>query len=44
MNEVKEVAHLVTDRAGGRGAVREVIDLLLRSSGKWDSVTQRYCK
>jgi len=40
--EVKEAAHYVTRRSGGRGAVREVIDLLLKSQGKWAAVTERY--
>ena len=40
--QVREVAHLVTQRRGGRGAVREVVDLLLRASGSWDEVTARY--
>jgi 3-deoxy-D-manno-octulosonate 8-phosphate phosphatase (KDO 8-P phosphatase) len=40
--EVREAAHYVTARAGGRGAVREVIDLVLRANGKWDDVTARY--
>ena len=40
--EVKEAAHYVTERAGGRGAVREVIDLLLKAQGKWEEVTRRY--
>ncbi len=40
--EVKDAAHYVTDRKGGRGAVREVIDLLLKAQKKWDAVTQRY--
>ena len=40
--EVRAVAHYVTERRGGRGAVREVIDLVLHSSGKWDDVTQRF--
>jgi 3-deoxy-D-manno-octulosonate 8-phosphate phosphatase (KDO 8-P phosphatase) len=31
---VKPFAHLVTRNAGGRGAVREVINLLLRDPGK----------
>jgi 3-deoxy-D-manno-octulosonate 8-phosphate phosphatase (KDO 8-P phosphatase) len=39
---VRELAHYVTARPGGRGAVREVVDLVLRSSGKWDEVTRRY--
>lgn len=40
--EVREAAHYVTAREGGRGAVREVIDLVLRANGKWDDVTARY--
>jgi len=40
--EVREVAHFVTRRAGGRGAVREVVDLLLHASGSWERVTARY--
>lgn len=40
--EVKSFSHLVTVKEGGRGAVREVCDLLLRSQGKWEDVTKRY--
>jgi 3-deoxy-D-manno-octulosonate 8-phosphate phosphatase (KDO 8-P phosphatase) len=31
-------AHHVTHRPGGRGAVREVIELILRCQGKWPSI------
>ena len=34
--EVKQVAAYVTKRSGGDGAVREVIEHLLRRQGKWD--------
>ena len=40
--DVKEAVHYVTERAGGRGGVREVIDLLLKAQGKWEEITQRY--
>ncbi len=40
--EVKPLVHLVTSRPGGRGAVREVCDLILRGGGHWDEVTRRY--
>jgi len=40
--EVKSYAHYVTKKAGGRGAVREVCDLILKASGDWDKVTKRY--
>ncbi len=32
----------VASRVGGRGAVREICDLLLRASGSWDELTSRY--
>ncbi|WP_424245495.1 YrbI family 3-deoxy-D-manno-octulosonate 8-phosphate phosphatase [Elusimicrobium posterum] len=39
-NSVKEVldaAHYVTAAEGGKGAVREVSELILKAQGKWDS-------
>jgi 3-deoxy-D-manno-octulosonate 8-phosphate phosphatase (KDO 8-P phosphatase) len=35
--EVRDAAHLVTRAPGGRGAVREIIEIILKSQGKWDS-------
>lgn len=40
--EVKQFAHLVTVRAGGRGAVREVIELIMNAQGKWEEAMARY--
>ncbi|MGQ9688593.1 MAG: KdsC family phosphatase [Desulfobaccales bacterium] len=34
--EVKAAAHWVTESPGGRGAVREVTDLILQARGAWD--------
>lgn len=34
VDEVKSVCHLITSQNGGHGAVREVANLLLKSSGK----------
>lgn len=42
VDEVKQVCQYVTQRPGGRGAVREVIDLVLKSKGLWDQLVQRY--
>ncbi len=42
IDEVKAAAHLVTRRPGGRGAVREICDHLLKKSGRWSAVTHRY--
>jgi 3-deoxy-D-manno-octulosonate 8-phosphate phosphatase (KDO 8-P phosphatase) len=40
--EVKQVAAYVTQAAGGHGAVREVIEVLLRARGEWDGILERY--
>jgi 3-deoxy-D-manno-octulosonate 8-phosphate phosphatase (KDO 8-P phosphatase) len=42
VEEVRAISHYVTSRPGGRGAVREVIDLLLKANGSWDQVIARY--
>lgn len=44
-NAVAEIAphvHYVTRASGGRGAVREICDLLLKESGRWEQVTAPY--
>ncbi len=38
--EVKRAAHFVTSRAGGEGAVREVIELIVKAQGKWAEYSQ----
>lgn len=40
--EVRAQAHLVTRRAGGRGAVREAIETILRAQGRWSRRVQEY--
>jgi 3-deoxy-D-manno-octulosonate 8-phosphate phosphatase (KDO 8-P phosphatase) len=42
VEDVKRASHYVTRRSGGRGAVREVIDLVLRAKGLWEQVLQPY--
>ena len=44
MEEVKPSAHLVTGKQGGRGAIREVTNLILHAQEKWDKVTAEYYK
>lgn len=41
-DEAKQFAHLVTEHAGGTGAVREVISLILKAQNKWDEAMARY--
>ena len=40
--DVKAVAHVVTKAAGGHGAVRECVELLLRAHGVWDTVYRAF--
>ena len=42
--ETRAVAHLVTQANGGFGAVREVIELILKAQGRWAEVTEEYLK
>ncbi|HSE97760.1 MAG TPA: HAD family hydrolase [Blastocatellia bacterium] len=42
VEEAKDYSHYVTAREGGRGAVREVIELILKAQGKWDEALIRY--
>jgi len=41
--EVKQVVDYVTRAEGGRGVLREVIEMILKSQGKWEEVTREYC-
>ena len=40
--ELVEAAAYVTKAPGGCGAVREVIELILKAQGRWDDVIQAY--
>ena len=40
--EVRAIAKVQLARAGGRGAVREFAEMLLRAQGVWEEVTARY--
>lgn len=42
VEEAKERAHIVTTRPGGQGAVREVIEIILKAQDKWEEALARY--
>jgi 3-deoxy-D-manno-octulosonate 8-phosphate phosphatase (KDO 8-P phosphatase) len=42
VSDVVEAAHVVTARSGGCGAVRELIELLLKAQGRWAGLMERY--
>lgn len=42
VEEVRNVAHLVTSKKGGEGAIRELIETVLRSQKRWTELVQNY--
>ncbi|MGA2040299.1 MAG: HAD hydrolase family protein [Bryobacteraceae bacterium] len=40
--EVKRAAHHITKVPGGEGAVREVVELLLKAQGRWQEILEHY--
>jgi len=42
VDEVKQCADYITTRPGGSGAVREVIEYILKNSGRWQELMKRY--
>jgi YrbI family 3-deoxy-D-manno-octulosonate 8-phosphate phosphatase len=41
-SDVRNSAEIVLQRRGGEGAVRELIEAILRSQGRWDKLLRRY--
>jgi 3-deoxy-D-manno-octulosonate 8-phosphate phosphatase (KDO 8-P phosphatase) len=42
VDEVKQYADYVTACPGGKGAVREVVEYVLKNTGKWQELMKRY--
>lgn len=42
VGEVRQAVDYITTLPSGRGCVREVVDLLLKKSGRWDQIMSRY--
>ncbi|MCS7223894.1 MAG: HAD hydrolase family protein [Armatimonadetes bacterium] len=40
--EVKKVAHYITERNGGEGAIREVVALILKAKGIWEKAVGEF--
>lgn len=40
--EVRQCVHYITKKDGGEGAVREVVEVILRSQGLWDALVKMY--
>ena len=42
VEDVRHSAKYITSVPGGQGAVREVVELILKNTGRWDDVVERY--
>ena len=42
VDEARAVAHYVTKTHGGKGAIREIAELILKAQNKWDTVLEEY--
>lgn len=40
--DVKSIVDYITNKQGGRGAVREICELILKATGKWEAEALRY--
>ncbi|MFA5005496.1 MAG: HAD-IIIA family hydrolase [Candidatus Omnitrophota bacterium] len=40
--EIKDAASYITEKPGGRGAVREIAELILKSQNKWSEILKIY--
>src|ERR1051325_2317220 len=44
VEETRTAAHYITRAKGGKGAVREVIEIILKSQGHWQDLVEAYLK
>jgi 3-deoxy-D-manno-octulosonate 8-phosphate phosphatase (KDO 8-P phosphatase) len=42
VDELKSCSHYITSRNGGNGAVREVVEYILKNTGQWAALMERY--
>ena len=43
-DEVKKIAHFITEKIAGYGAVREACDLIMKAQGTYDAIIAPYFK
>ena len=41
-NDIKEVAHFISSRDAGQGAIREVIEFVMKAQGKWQDAINSF--
>lgn len=42
VSDVRKIADYISPLAGGRGAVRDVLEIILRAQGKWDALISSF--
>ena len=42
VEEARAAAHYITSVRGGHGAIREVVELVLKNKGQWEDAVRKY--
>jgi 3-deoxy-D-manno-octulosonate 8-phosphate phosphatase (KDO 8-P phosphatase) len=42
VDEIKQAADYITKHNGGEGAVREIIEYILKKTGRWNAIVKKY--
>lgn len=42
VNYAREAADYITEKRGGRGAIREICEMILKAQGKWGEIASKY--
>lgn len=42
VQEVRDICNIISSKNGGNGAVREIIECVLKEQGKWDTIISKY--
>lgn len=42
VEECKKIADYITEKESGKGAVREIVEVILKLTGKWNNVFKKY--
>ncbi len=42
VDEVKKIVSIITEKKGGQGAVREIVEKIIKGQGKWQKILEIY--
>lgn len=42
VDEIRKISNIISSKCGGNGAVREIIEIVLKKQNKWESIIEKY--